>query len=174
MISDPMTLYKLMVLYMLRRVNFPLTEERITHFFLDREYTNYFSLKQALSELIESKFIRCHSVRNSTRYTITPEGEEAWGFFGKKVSSEILADIDGYLKENRFRIRSEVGVTADYYKSTNQDYIVSCEINEGRVKLISLSLSVPDEAQAELMCARWRDTSQDVYSYVLKKLMGGE
>ena len=39
MISDPMTLYKLMVLYMLRRVNFPLTEERITHFFLDREYT---------------------------------------------------------------------------------------------------------------------------------------
>ena len=65
-------------------------------------------------------------------------------------------------------------MTADYYKSTNQDYIVNCEINEGRLKLISLSLSVPDEAQAELMCTRWRDASQDVYSYVLKKLMGSD
>ena len=34
MLSEPMTLYKLMILYMLRQVNFPLTEDRLSEFFL--------------------------------------------------------------------------------------------------------------------------------------------
>ena len=117
MLSEPMTLYKLMILYMLRQVNFPLTEDRLSEFFLSREYTTYFTLKQALAELIDAELIRCHQVANTTRYTITPEGADTYQFFGKKITPEILKDMDEFLKENRFRIRSEVGVTSDYYLS---------------------------------------------------------
>ena len=60
MLSEPMTLYKLMILYLLGQVNYPLTEDRISDFFLSREYTTYFTLKQALSELLESKLIHIH------------------------------------------------------------------------------------------------------------------
>ena len=35
MLSDPITLYKLMILYMLAHVNFPLTNSQLTDFFLD-------------------------------------------------------------------------------------------------------------------------------------------
>ena len=48
MLSDPITLYKLMILYMLDHVNFPLTNSQLTDFFLDHEYTTYFTLQQAL------------------------------------------------------------------------------------------------------------------------------
>ena len=51
MMSEPITLYKLMILHMLNRVNFPLTSAQFSDFFLTREYTNFFSLQQALSEL---------------------------------------------------------------------------------------------------------------------------
>ena len=51
MLSDPITLYKLMILYMLDHVNFPLTNSQLTDFFLDHEYTTYFTLQQALNEL---------------------------------------------------------------------------------------------------------------------------
>ena len=54
MLTDPITLYKLMVLYMLKQVNFPLTNSQLTSFFLDHEYTTYFSLQQALNELLEA------------------------------------------------------------------------------------------------------------------------
>ena len=37
MLSDPITLYKLMILYMLANVNFPLTNSQLTDFFLDHE-----------------------------------------------------------------------------------------------------------------------------------------
>lgn len=172
MLSEPMTLYKLMILYMLRQVNFPLTEDRISEFFLSREYTTYFTLKQALAELIEAELIRCHQVANTTRYTITPEGAETYQFFGKKITPEILQDMDDFLKENRFRIRNEVGVTADYYLSDTGDYVIQCDVNEGRSKVISLTLSAPDETQAALMCGRWKEHNQEIYAYVMNKLLG--
>ena len=46
MLSEPMTLYKLMNLYMLKQVNFPLTNAQLTDFFLQHEYASYFTLQQ--------------------------------------------------------------------------------------------------------------------------------
>lgn len=171
MLSEPLTLYKLMNLYMLKQVNFPLTTNQLSNFFLDHEYTTFFTLQQALGELLEAGLVRKESNHNSSRYEITKEGEDTLSFFGKNISPAIISDIDEYLKENRFRLRNEVGVISDYYKSTNQDYIVHCEVREGKTPLIELSLSVPDKDQAEAMCSQWTDRSQDIYSYIMKKLM---
>lgn len=171
MLSDPITLYKLMILYMLEHVNFPLTNSQLTDFFLEHEYTTYFTLQQAINELREANLVHMESLHNSSRYEITKEGEDTLSFFGNNISSAIVADIDNYLKENKFRLRSEVGIVADFYKSTNQDYVVHCEVREGKSPLISLEVSVPDKEQAELMCGHWKDRSQEIYSYVMKALM---
>ena len=173
MLSEPMTLYKLMILYMLKQVNFPLTNSQLSDFFLDHEYTTYFTLQQALNELLESGLIRMETLHNSSRYEITKEGEDTLGFFGKKISPAIIEDIDEYLKENRFRLRNEIGVVADYFKSTNQDYTVHCEVREGKSILIDLNIAVPDKEQAESMCSQWREKSQTIYAFVMKTLMGG-
>ena len=68
-------------------------------------------------------------------------------------------------------MRNEVGVMADYYKSTTQDYVVHCEVRENKTTLIRLDLSVPDKEQAEIMCNHWKDRSQEIYAYVMKSLM---
>ncbi len=171
MLSEPMTLYKLMILYMLKRVNFPLTNSQLTDFFLAHEYATYFTLQQALNELAESSLISVQSNHNTTRYEITREGEDTLDFFGKNIPPAIVADMDQYLKENRLRMRDQAGVMTNYYKSTNQDYIVHCELREGKIVLLDLSLSVPDRDQAEAMCSHWEKKSQDIYSYVMKTLM---
>ena len=171
MLSDPMTLYKLMNLYMLKQVNFPLTNAQLTEFFLQHEYTSYFTLQQALNELQESGLIRAESSHNSTRYEITREGEDTLSFFGNNISPAIVEDMDLYLKENRFRMRNEVSTISDYYKSTNQDYIVHCEIREGKATLLDLSVSVPDRDQAESMCGLWEEKSQEIYSCIMKSLL---
>ncbi|HIZ43557.1 MAG TPA: DUF4364 family protein [Firmicutes bacterium] len=169
--SEPLTLYKLMILYMLKQVKFPLSGSQISEFFLDKEYTTYFTLQQALSELIEAHLIKLETTRNSSRYEITSEGEETLTFFGKKISSAIIDDINEYLKENKVRLRDEVGVLSDYYKSTNQDYIVHCAIREGKTQLLEINLSVPDREQADHMCARWNRESQKIYSFLMQTLM---
>ena len=171
MLAEPMTLYKLMNLYMLHQVNFPLTNAQLSNFFLDREYTTYFTLQQALNELLDAGLVKKETMRNSSRYEITKEGEETLEFFGKNISPAIVSDMDEYLKQNRFRMRNEVGLISDFYKSTNQDYIVHCEVREGRSPLIELNLSVPDREQAAAMSSRWEHKSKEIYSFIMKSLM---
>ena len=171
MLAEPMTLYKLMNLYMLHQVNFPLTNAQLSNFFLDREYTTYFTLQQALNELLDAGLVKKETMRNSSRYEITKEGEETLEFFGKNISPAIVSDMDEYLKQNRFRMRNEVGLISDFYKSTNQDYIVHCEVREGKAVLVNLDISVPDKEQAEIMCNHWKDRSREIYAYVMKSLM---
>lgn len=171
MLAEPMTLYKLMNLYMLHQVNFPLTNAQLSNFFLDREYTTYFTLQQALNELLDAGLVKKETMRNSSRYEITKEGDETLEFFGKNISPAIVSDMDEYLKQNRFRMRNEVGLISDFYKSTNQDYIVHCEVREGKAVLVNLDISVPDKEQAEIMCNHWKDRSQEIYAYVMKSLM---
>ena len=52
--QEPLTLYKLIVLYMLDRVTFPLTTAQISEFILEKEYTNFLTLQTAISELTET------------------------------------------------------------------------------------------------------------------------
>ena len=158
MLTEPMTLYKLMNLYLLKQVNFPLTNAQLTSFFTEHDYTTYFTLQQALNELEDAGLIH-------------KEGEETLNFFGKNISPAIINDMDEYLKENKFRLREEVGTTADFYKGTNQDYIVHCEVRENKAVLIGLDLSVPDKEQAEAVCGAWRRKSQEIYSHVMHTLL---
>ena len=109
-----------MNLYMLKQVNFPLIERPAHQLFTEHEYTTYFTLQQALNELEDAGLVHKEASHNSTRYDITREGEETLNFFGKNISTAIIEDMDQYLKENKFRLREEVGTTADFYKGTNQ------------------------------------------------------
>ena len=86
MLSDPITLYKLMILYMLGHVNFPLTNAQLSDFFLGHEYTTYFSLQKALNELLEAGLIKAEASHNMSRYESTKEGEDTLSFFGKNIS----------------------------------------------------------------------------------------
>lgn len=169
--SESSTLYKLIVLYMLDKVNFPLTEAQITDFILGKEYTTYFSLRQAISELIDADLMKVEAVRNSSHYHITEEGRNTLEYFGNKISPSIVADIDEYLTVNQYSLLDEVSTTADYYKTTNNDYAVECKVKEKNSDLISLTLTVPTKEQANSICNNWKTESQEVYSYLMDKLM---
>lgn len=172
MLSEPLTLYKLMVLYMLKQVNFPLTNTQLAEFFLDREYTSYFTLQQALNELLDAGLVVVETVRNTSRYQITRDGEETLEFFGNQISQAIVDDIGLYIKTNKFRLRSEVGMISDYYKDSGPNYTVRLEVHEGKAPILQIHLTVPDKEQAEIMCGQWNAKSQEIYSFIMKSLMG--
>ncbi|MBO5278158.1 MAG: DUF4364 family protein [Lachnospiraceae bacterium] len=170
MTPEALTLYKLIVLYMLNKVNFPLTNTQLSEFILGKEYTNYFTLQQVISELSASELVRVKTVGNTSYYHITSQGEETLGFFSNKISDPIKEEIDTFLMENKYELRNEAGTLADYYKSTNGDYIVHCQIKEGDSPLIELNLSVPTSDMAEHMSTNWKNASDDIYAYIIQQL----
>ncbi len=168
---EPLTLYKLMVLYMLNRVNFPLTNTQISGFFLEKEYTSYFVFQQVISELLDTNLITSETLRNTSYYTITKDGCETVKLFTNKIPVAVVDDIDIFMEDNKYQLRNESGTTADYYKSTNQDYIVRCQVKEGDSILIDINVSVPSAEEADIMCNNWGNASTDVYQYIMKNLL---
>lgn len=171
MTLDPLTLYKLMILHMLKQAKLPLTFSQLSEFLVGREYTDAFTLQQALSDLMESHLVRAEVNQHRSSYELTREGEEALVYFGKDISEGIISDIDTYLQDNKVRFRNEVGCYADYVKSDNNNYLVTCEIREGRNVLIRLELSAPTRKQAQIMCDNWQQASQNIYAYAMKTLL---
>lgn len=171
MIESSSTLYKLIILYMLNKVSFPLTNAQISEFILDAGYTNYFHLQQAISEMTESRLVTTETIRNTTFYHMTEEGRSTLDFFGKEISEEIRKEIDAYLKENAYQLRNEAATQADYYKNTSQEFEVRCLVKERKGNLIDLTLTVPTEAAAKTICNNWPEKSQEIYAYLMQVLM---
>ena len=74
--AETYTLYKLIVLYMLDKVDFPLTTSQISEFILDKGYTSYFRLQETLSELAGSGLLEVETTHNRTLYHLTESGAE--------------------------------------------------------------------------------------------------
>ena len=165
-----MTLYKLIVMYMLNRVAFPLTQAQVFEFILDREYTNFLNLQQAISELANAGLINTKSIRNRTHLELTEEGVKTLEYFSNRISPSIREDINTYFKENEFELRNEVSIYSNYYKSTTGEYETTLVIREKEIELLNIKLSVPTEDIASSICDKWEANSQEIYSHIVKKL----
>ena len=100
--ADTLSLYKLIILKMLEQVEYPLTNSQITEFILDKEYTNYFTVQQALSEMDETGLVNVTTKRNNSLYHITDAGKNTLEFFGNKISDAILTE-DVYKRQALYR-----------------------------------------------------------------------
>lgn len=170
MLQDPLTLYKLIVLYMLDRVSFPLTTAQVSDFILEKEYTNFLTLQQVISELTDAGMISTQSIRNRTHLAITEEGRETLSFFQNRINDAIKNDIKIYFRENELALRNEVSVLGDYYKSTSGEYEALLIAKDRGNKLVEITLSVPSEEMAATICDNWQNKNQEIYMYLTKEL----
>ncbi len=167
---DPLTLYKLIVLYMLGRVDFPLTKAQVGDFVLEKEYTNFLTLQQAIGELIDAGLITAHTIRNRTHLSITKDGKDTLKFFGNQIGDSIKADINHFFEENEIKLRNEVSVLADFYKSTSGEYEAHLTAKDKGINLIDITISVPSEETAVAICDNWQRKNQDIYQYLISQL----
>jgi len=169
--TEPLTLTKLIILYMLDNVDFPLTKAQIFDFVLDREYTNYFTLMAAACELEDSGFVNSQSMHSVTLLTITDAGKDALKFFHGRLSEGIKNDVAEYLAQNRVELHNQVSVTSNYYRKAAGEFIAELSAREKSSELITIKLIVPTEEAAETICEKWKKQCQDIYSYLLNNLL---
>ena len=170
MLQDPLTLYKLIVLYMLDRVNFPMTTAQISDFVLQQEYTNFLTLQQVISELTDTGMISAEAIRNRTHLSITAEGRETLSFFRNRINDAIKQEIDTYFKENEFSLKNEVSVLGDYYKSTSGEFEAHLVAKDRGIRLVDITLSVPTEEMAAAICDNWQKKNVEIYQYLVGQL----
>ena len=172
--SDSLTLYKLIILFLLDKVDFSMTNTQISDFILEKDYTNYFNIQQSLSELIEAEFVTIESIGHNSHYRITESGRETLSFFGHMIPTGIQEDSLSYLHKNQYSLRNEVSTLSEYYEAKKGEYIVRLRVIEKEESIIDLSLTVPTAEEASKICNNWKLRSQQVYAHVLTTLLKEE
>ncbi len=168
--QTPHTLYKLIVLYMLNRVNFPLTRAQISEFILEKGYTNYITLQEVFSDLTSDAYVTEEVIGNRTHLSLTAEGLQTLDYFKNRISPQIKEEIQQFLVNNHQQLKDEVSVQAQYYKSTSGEYTAELVAKDNKTPLISLSLTVPTEEMAAEICDNWHKKNQDIYQYLIGEL----
>lgn len=171
MIESSYSLYKLIVLYIMDQVTFPVSDSQLSELILEKEYTSWMHLREVLVQMQESELIRTEMSGNTTYYHMTDQGRQTLRFFSGEISHEIRDEIRSYLKEHAYEMRSEAASRADYELMPNGDYAVHCSVREAENTLLELTVSLPTRRMAETACENWRNNSQSVYDAILKGIL---
>lgn len=171
MINHDLSINKLIILYMLKKVELPLTNTQLSQFVIDRGYTDYFSFQEYLHQLIETDLIRTITTSKSTSYDITSEGLVTLDYFQNRISESIQQEINKHLEENKYDIKLKLEISSEYMPEKDGDYLVHLVAKENKKTLIDLSISIFDKDYAIQICDQWKDQSHVLYRTILNTLL---
>lgn len=171
MINHDLSLNKLIILYLLKKVELPLTNTQLSQFVIDKGYTDYFSFQEYLHQLVETDLIRTITTSKSTSYDITSEGRTTLDYFQSRISESIQEDINKYLADNKYDIKLKLEISSEYIPEVDGDYLVHLVAKENKKILIDLRISIFDKDYAIDICEQWKDQSHILYKTILNTLL---
>jgi len=171
MINHDLSINKLIILYMLREVELPLTNTQLSEFIIDKGYTDYFSFQEFLHQLIDTDLIRTITTSKSTSYHITSEGITTLEYFESRISDLIRNEIDAYLLDNKYDIKQKLEISSEYIPENDGDCLVHLVAKENKKTLIDLTINVFDKDYAVQICDTWKDQSHVLYKTIINTLL---
>ena len=98
-------------------------------------------------------------------------GRDTLTYFHNRISDGIKNDINKFFDENRMKIANEVSVMSNYYRTSGGDFVADLTAKDKSADLINIRLNMPTEDSARAICEHWRDSSSDIYAFILEKLL---
>ncbi len=166
---------KLLLLYLIDRMNIPMTNSQISQFTLEENFMSYFELQHILFELVQAGYLQLKQENNLSYYSITNEGITTLEYFEKHVPVHIRDRILTYVTENQRIDHKAYDVTANYfYDHFSNEFIVKCGLYEKEKSLMELSLLVVSREQAKLICNNWKSNVNKLYGNIISELISNE
>ncbi len=164
------TLYKLLILYMLEVTKAPLSNSDISDYILDKGYTDSIKLQVAISELIDESLIVSTPMHNRTYLNLTNEGLDTIKSLESRISQTLRSEIYEYLMLKKTELNEKHSILTSHTK-TASGYTANFIARDKDGELMNLSLSFPTESLAVSACESFNKNSNEIYSYIIEKLM---
>lgn len=162
---------KLIILYILDRLDMPLTKSQMTNIILENYLIDFFTLQQCLAELEQSDLLKQVEYQKKLSFEISETGKKAVDVFIKRIPRNTAAIIDRYITNNKEALKKESEIVADFSKISDKEYIVNLKVIERNIVLIDLKLSVVSSKQAKQICEKWKDSSEKIYGQIMNTLI---
>lgn len=169
--KDTLAEYKLLILYILYKVNKPITNDEFLQLVLSITDINYFYFQQFVLDLQEMKYITCYSKEEHDVYKITPEGIEALKLTGDMIPGIVKLKVDNNFKNELDDIENSVSVTAEYFLKSEKNYVVKCKIVENGETMFEINTFAGSSEKAKQIVDNWKNDAVNIYPKIINALL---
>ncbi len=162
---------KLMILYILNKMDMPITKVQLSNIVLENNLLNYFTLQQCFNELEETELIKKVDSNKKEMYINTDSGNKTLEIFTDRIPTGTKNIISKYIDQNRDNLKKEAQIVADYVRQSESEYIVNLKVLENDIVLIDLKLNVVSSKQAKFICEKWNNSSEKIYKQIMDTLI---
>ena len=164
------TINKLTLLFVLDKMEIPLTENSIIDICTSRNsWLNYMECKDILWQLNEVGFIyNTDTESEEKRYGITVDGRNCLSHFFLRIPQSLREQITQFVKENRMNFKRSQEYVSDYYKNPDGSHTVVLKIKEPLISqpLLEIKLKAPSRHLAITACRKWKDKAPVVFEHL--------
>ncbi|SHE82407.1 DUF4364 family protein [Clostridium fallax] len=163
---------KLLLLYILKDVKYPISNTQLTEIVLENSFINYFTLQQYIGELISSGFLQYEKGEDDKKLLkLTETGDKVLSLFYDRISPAKIKIIDDYIESKIDKIKKELTTTADYVPDNDDTFLVKLKVVEGSTLLMDLKVNVASKKQANALCSKWKDNPSEIYNKIITALI---
>lgn len=168
--QEPLTLYKLMILYLISSAKNPLSKTQVSDCLIELNLTDYLTVQTAIGELLESGFLSSFTEDNTVLLSLTDDGNRALSLFMGSLSEGIREDLNNYLLSHKQELNHARDLSSNYKRSSNGEYEVNLTAKDRGNDLLHITINVPSEEIAANVCNNWAKESAEIYEELTKKL----
>lgn len=165
MIHDEGTNNKLLILFVLDKLEMPISEELLLQICsIDNIWIPYLYCKQIIQELIASGFItKVQTGGNNQLVALTTDGRTCLSHFYNDIPVSVREDVAEFIKEQRISYRKKQEFIADYFRNSDGSFTVTLKILEISQPLVDLKFVVANRAIATSIYNSWNEKAPEVY-----------
>lgn len=151
---------KVLILFILARIDTPLTGQEIFEIAYQDDSLNYFTFAESLPELAKSGHLKADE---KNRYTITDKGRKQGSYVEDSLAIPVVQKVSAAIAEKEIQLRRDGYITTTVVQDENGYWIASLCYKDDGMPMMTLSMMAPNEALGQTMAANLKKNADALY-----------
>ena len=155
---------KVIILYILSRIETPLPIEEVYELAFVDDSLNYFVFAESLPELVDSGHLQQDE---KGRYTITEKGRLQGGYVEDTLAFAARAKADAAINKKKIEIQKRNIITTELTQDENGNWFAHLYFKDKNINMVTVSLRVPNEELGKKMAENMKRNSSIITKTVM-------
>ena len=162
---------KVLILYVMSRVNYPVTVQQIYELCYQDECLSYFDVCTAVPEMVDSMHLQ---ELEDGCYQVTEKGRADGAVTQDSIAFSVRQRAENAVARFNRQIRRSSFVKTHILPRDNGDFSVILSLDDDMGNLMTLELMAPDQRQAVRLSRLFEKKAEAVYNLTMAELLDGE
>ena len=155
---------KVLILYIMARIDTPLSVQEIFEVAYQDESLNYFMFAESLPELEDSGHLKSD---DRGRYSITEKGRQQGADVEDSLAVPVVQKVSTAITAKLTQLRRDGFITTTVSQDENGYWIVTLNYRDDGMPMMTLSLMAPNQELAETMAVKLKKRADHLYKFNL-------